>query len=142
LSRTAYSALTIAAALSALTGGLSPALRAAASPATPVFVIAATEQVERGKNLFQMHCAKCHGQQGEGGEEAPRLIASPHPIKGYKTAQALFDFVRSDMPFDAPGSLMAEVYWDTLAYILDANKILPPDTNLGPDNAGNIRIPE
>ena len=142
MSRTLFLIVAAAAVLSAGMGGLAPTRRAAASPASPVALFAATEQVERGKNLFQMNCAKCHGQQGEGGEEAPRLIASPHPIKGYRTAQALFDFVRTDMPFDAPGSLMPQVYWDILAYILDANKILPPDTNLGPDNAANIRIPE
>jgi len=140
VSRTLFLIVAAAAVLSAGVGGLAPTRRAAASPAPPVALIAATEQVQRGRDLFVMHCAKCHGDQGEGGPEAPRLIASPHPIKGYRTAQALFDFVRMDMPFDAPGSLMPQVYWDILAYILDANKILPPDTNLGPENAANIKV--
>ena len=112
---------------------------AAAGP-SPTAIIAATAQVDRGKTLFAMHCAKCHGEQGQGGEEAPRIIGNPSPIKGHKTAQALFDFVRSEMPFDAPGSLDAQVYWDVLAFILDANRLLPPDTNLGPENAANIKV--
>ncbi len=46
------------------------------------------------------------------------------------------------MPFDNPGSLKAEEYWVILAFILDANRLLPPDTVLGPDNAASIRISE
>ncbi len=112
---------------------------AAAGSISSAFFIVETEQVERGRNLFQMICAKCHGQQGEGGE-GPRLIGTPNGLRGYETAQKLFDFVRSDMPFDNPGSLKPEEYWDVLAFILDANKLLPPDTILGPENAGNIRL--
>jgi hypothetical protein len=44
------------------------------------------------------------------------------------------------MPNDTPGSLKVEEYWDILAYILDANKLLAPDTTLGPENAANINL--
>jgi len=122
----------------AVVGALAPALRAAGP--VPAELIAATEQVERGKTLFQTHCASCHGPQGEGTTEAPRIIADPHPLKGHKTAQALFDFVSKEMPASAPGSLKAEEYWDVLAFILDANKLLPAETTLGPANAGTIKV--
>ena len=119
-------------------GALAPTLRAAGP--VPAELIAATEQVERGKILFQTHCASCHGPQGEGTTEAPRIIADPHPLKGHKTAQALFDFVSKEMPASTPGSLKAEEYWDVLAFILDANKLLPAETTLGPANAGTIKV--
>lgn len=110
-----------------------------ATPSPSAVVVAATEQVERGGNLFRANCAKCHGEQGQGGE-GPRLIGSPNGLHGYRTARGLFDFVSSDMPFDNPGSLKADEYWDILAFILDANTLLPPDTILGPENAGSIRL--
>lgn len=120
---------------------VSPILLAAVGQASVSDFLAATEQVERGKTLFAANCAKCHGDQGQGGE-GPRIIGSPNGLHGYRTARGLFDFVSSDMPFDNPGSLKAEEYWDILAFILDANRVLPPDTVLGPDNAASIRIPE
>lgn len=120
---------------------VSPILLAAAGQAPLSDFLAATEQVERGKNLFAANCAKCRGDQGQGGEGL-RIIGSPNGLHGYRTARGLFDFVSSDMPFDNPGSLKAEEYWDILAFILDANRLLPPDTDLGPDNAASIRISE
>jgi hypothetical protein len=39
------------------------------------------------------------------------------------------------MPFDQPGSLTADQYWNVIAYLLDANELLPADTVLGPDTA-------
>ncbi len=119
---------------------ISPPVRAAAAgSAPPATLIAATEQTERGKALFGMICAKCHGQQGQGGD-CPRVIGSPNGLSGYGTAKGLFEFVSTQMPFDDPGSLKAEQYWDALAFILDANNLLPPDTILGPENAADIKL--
>jgi mono/diheme cytochrome c family protein len=103
-------------------------------------LIAATEQTERGKGLFAMNCAKCHGDQGQGTGDGPKIIGTPNPLASYMTAQGVFDFASKEMPADAPGSLMPQVYWDVLAFILESNKALPPDTILGPDNAANIRL--
>lgn len=112
---------------------------AAAGPAPSATLIAATEQTERGKALFGMICSKCHGAQGQGGD-GPRLIGSPNGLSGYGTARGLFDFASTQMPFNDPGSLKAEQYWDALAFILDANNLLPPDTILGPENAADIKL--
>jgi hypothetical protein len=37
------------------------------------------------------------------------------------------------MPFDEPGSLTTDQYWSVIAYLLDANDLLPPETVLGPE---------
>ena len=116
---------------------LTPAATDPSEP--PAYVVAATEQTERGGAAFRTICAKCHGEQGQGGD-GPRLIGSPNGLKGYLTAKGLFDFASKEMPFDNPASLKPEEYWDILAFILDANKLLPPDTILGPENAANIRL--
>ena len=101
--------------------------------------LAFSDQTDRGRTLYVSGCAKCHGQQGQG-DQAPRLIGTVTGLPEYKTAQGLFDYVSSQMPNDTPGSLKAEEYWDILAYILDANKLLPPNTTLGPDNAANMNL--
>lgn len=110
------------------------------APAAPTLIAQAAQQIERGKNIFAMNCAKCHGDSGQGTDDAPRIIGAANPFRGYQTAQRLFDFARSDMPGDAPGSLSPDQYWEVLAFILDANKLLPADTVLGPENAGTIRM--
>ncbi len=86
-----------------------------------------------------MICSKCHGQQGQG-DKGPRLIGSPNGLSGYVTARGLFDFANTQMPFDNPGTLKEQEYWDVLAFILDANNLLPPDTILGPENAADIKL--
>ena len=102
-------------------------------------VVAFSDQTDRGRTVYANACAKCHGQQGQG-DQGPRLIGTVTGLPEYKTAQGLFDYVSSQMPNDTPGSLKAEEYWDVLAYILDANKLLPADTTLGPDNAAKITL--
>lgn len=122
------------------------ALSAASAPPVPDVaepaptVLAATEQTNRGKELFGMHCARCHGDQGQGTSEGPRIIGSPNGLASYMTAKGLFDFASTEMPADARGSLMPQVYWDVLAFVLESNRLLPPDVTLGPENAANIRL--
>ncbi len=115
-----------------------PPARAAWVP--PEFDVAATEQTERGKGLFAQNCARCHGEQGQGTADGPRLIGIPNGIATYMTAKGLFDFVSTEMPNDVRGSLMPQAYWDILAFILESNQLLPPDVTLGPDNAPNIKL--
>jgi mono/diheme cytochrome c family protein len=112
---------------------------AAAWAARPTVTIAATDQTERGKGTFQSICSKCHGDQGQG-DKGPRLIGSPNGLSGYQTARGLFDFASTQMPFDNPGTLKEQEYWDVLAFVLDANTLLPPDTILGPENAADISL--
>ncbi len=37
------------------------------------------------------------------------------------------------MPFDDAGSLSEDQYWDSIAYLLDENGLLPAEVVLGPD---------
>ncbi len=96
-------------------------------------------QVERGGALFRARCAKCHGAEGQGGD-GPRLIGAPNGLAGYETTPKLYEFVRTNMPVDDPGTLKDDEYWDVLAFLLDANRLLPPDVVLGPDTAEGVRL--
>lgn len=120
-------------ALTALSAATAITISRAASP------LAYSDQTERGRAVFAGVCARCHGQQGQG-DQAPRLIGTPNGLAEYKTAQGLFDYVSSQMPIDNPGSLAAEAYWDVVAFILDANNLLPPDVVLGPESAANVKL--
>jgi len=35
------------------------------------------QAVPAGANLFEQHCAECHGEMAEGGRKAPSLLADP-----------------------------------------------------------------
>ncbi len=50
------------------------------------------EAVLAGKNLYQRHCAQCHGDDGKGRNKAPDLHA---PVVQESTAGALFWFLKN-----------------------------------------------
>ena len=92
-----------------------------------------SEQVAAGRDVYAAECAQCHGDRGQGGT-GPVVIGGNKRIASYQTTERLYDYVSSTMPFDAPGSLSEQQYWDAIAYLLDANDLLPANTVLGPDS--------
>lgn len=91
------------------------------------------EQVAAGRDVYAEECAKCHGEQGEGGT-GPVVIGGSRRIASYGTTDRLYDYVSRTMPFDDAGSLSEDQYWEVIAYLLDANELLPADVVLGPDS--------
>ncbi|GEM_PF-1114297 len=96
------------------------------------------EQVSKGREIFRLQCARCHGPSGEGirdiyrGMTAPPLIgptAFPVDPRAYQkmrhfqfhTVQDIYEFASAVMPADQPASLTAEDYWDVISYLLNAN---------------------
>jgi cytochrome c len=96
------------------------------------------DQVALGKAMFLARCAKCHGQSGEG-KTGRALVASWDPLAGYRNADQLFAYVSRVMPYDNPGSLTEQEYWDVIAFLLDANQVLPRGTEVGKDNARTVK---
>jgi mono/diheme cytochrome c family protein len=90
------------------------------------------QQVAVGRDVYVGECAKCHGEQGEGGT-GPLLIGGSRRIASYGDTERLYDYVSRTMPFDDAGSLSEGQYWDSIAYLLDANELLPAEVVLGPD---------
>ena len=80
-------------------------------------------QAERGKAVYTMNCAGCHGDKQEGGNSGPTL-SGPDFTNGYKdgSAGALLTKISQDMPSSAPGSLEPQQYADVFAFILSVNK--------------------
>lgn len=85
------------------------------------------EQAESGRIAFAQHCAGCHGAELQGGF-GPRLApVDPFQFRDRPLA-VLYTFMRTQMPFDAPGSLDDELYAAILAFVLLRN-----DYPAGPD---------
>jgi alcohol dehydrogenase (cytochrome c) len=72
-----------------------------------------------GASVYANNCAQCHGANLGGGAGPPLVGAS---IKsGYKTPAALYDFIKTQMPANAPNSLSAKQYADVTAFVLSKN---------------------
>ncbi|HXD75344.1 MAG TPA: cytochrome c [Vicinamibacterales bacterium] len=93
-------------------------------------------QADRGKAVFAMTCAGCHGEKAEGGAAGPTL-SGPDFTNGYKdgSAGALLNKISSDMPSNAPGSLEPQQYADVFAYVLSVNKYPAGQTEAPKDPA-------
>lgn len=114
--------------------------------ATAVLVLAAcawasaftAEQADKGREIFRLQCARCHGPAGQGitdiyrGMTAPPLIGptafplDPRPYQKmrhfqFHTVQDIYEFASAVMPADQPASLSAEDYWNVIAYLLSSN---------------------
>jgi mono/diheme cytochrome c family protein len=92
-----------------------------AAEAVPVSSGIFTEaQAEAGLVAFVQHCAGCHGAELQGGF-GPRLAPlDPFQFRDRPLA-LLYTFMRTQMPFDAPGSLDDERYAAILAHVLVRN---------------------
>jgi S-disulfanyl-L-cysteine oxidoreductase SoxD len=90
------------------------------------------DQVAAGRDVYTTECAKCHGEDGEGGT-GPLVIGGSRRIASYGDTDRLYDYVSRTMPFDDAGSLSEEQYWGVIAYLLGANELLPAEVVLGPE---------
>jgi alcohol dehydrogenase (cytochrome c) len=96
-------------------------------------------QVEAGRTAFAANCLACHGDTMSGLGEAPALAGSGFMVTfGGRTAKDLFDTIKSEMPFGAPGSLSDEQYTNLVAFILHANGARTGTTALTPATAVRI----
>lgn len=95
------------------------------------------QQVALGTDVYVAHCAKCHGDSGQGiATKAPRVVglaAGALPIDStwpmtkrtakFITVADVAGFAVANMPGDARGTLAEEQYWAVLAFDLKANGI-------------------
>ncbi len=79
-------------------------------------------QATRGKSIFDMRCAVCHGEMLEGAA-GPPLVGDVFlgPRNGQPVSD-LFDKIHATMPADAPGTLEPAQVADVVAFVLQANK--------------------
>lgn len=81
------------------------------------------EQADRGRPLYNQHCASCHADSLMGGEMSPPLVGGEF-LSNWNglTLGDLFERIRTTMPQNKAGKLSREVNSDITAYILSVNK--------------------
>jgi hypothetical protein len=96
---------------------------------------------EEDQNCWQ---SKCHIENHPpGGFILPRTVPAlvgPGTLAKFTTASDLFGFMSAAMPFQEPGVLEDQDYWDLTAYLLRLNRFLLDDAGVGPENAASIRL--
>jgi mono/diheme cytochrome c family protein len=109
------SALTLLAALSMLAAHSSRAgAQDAPSRSTRQGVYTAA-QATKGQELFAGRCQSCHSPTTHTGPNFFANWAEGRPLWG------LVSFVRTEMPYDSPGTLTNEEYSQVVAYLLKQN---------------------
>src|SRR3954454_13582408 len=112
---------------------------------------AGNDQVAQGGKLYGKHCARCHGDAGQGTKKAPPVVGKEalplDPPKGAKirtakfhTAQDVAAFVATKMPANKPGSLTADEYYAILAFDLKANGVDVTGKKIDPTSAAQIKL--
>ncbi len=133
--------LLIAAALaSAGCGGTSGQSTSSAAPSTTsVSTITYAAYADAGKQVYAAHCAKCHGDQGQG-ITGPVLVGPTASLTKYTTAQGLLSFISSAMPLDAPGSLTHQEYLQLLSLILVWNNYSSGTAAFSESALGSVQL--
>jgi S-disulfanyl-L-cysteine oxidoreductase SoxD len=100
-----------------------------------------------GHEIYSAKCAACHGATGREGPFT-KLVGPMGDTGKAKTignywpyATTVFDYIRRAMPLTAPGSLSADEVYSLTAYLLDANKIISPQTKLDATTLPKITMP-
>ena len=97
-------------------------------------------QATAGKALFDTQCALCHGSQLEG-SSGPQLAGADFMGKwSGQSADDLRDFIQTQMPLTAPGSLKPPQVLALVAYILQKNKYPAGDAELTGASAKKVKI--
>ena len=90
------------------------------------------EQAARGRKQFEISCGHCHADD-LGGGEGPALIGAGFIRSWFEDSLAsLYDYVRTTMPGDLPGSLSDEQSVDLTSFLLAANRAPPGTSPLEP----------
>jgi mono/diheme cytochrome c family protein len=72
-------------------------------------------QAQRGGSTFRSSCGYCHTAAEFSGDHFRRMVSGDQVYWFY-------EYIRFNMPQDAPGALPAQSYADILAYILELNE--------------------
>ena len=110
-------------------------------------------EVSEGAALYTTNCAGCHGAAGKGTAVVPAVVGenalplSPGPKlqvrkTEFRTAKDVFDFIRTTMPANKPGSLSDDTYYAILAFNLKLNGVDLHGMKVDPTTVAQIRLPD
>lgn len=104
------------------------------------------DQWSRGVWLYGQACAQCHGEDGEGDEDSPKIfgqdaLAEKHDDRAdFVTAQDVFTYVKESMPPTEPASMSDDKYWAIVHYMLKQGGYDVGDAPLNAESAGAVKL--
>lgn len=115
-------------------------LAAAASPQSGAY---SSAQASRGKRIYDVKCASCHGGTLAGSDQAPPLAGNM--FMGAWRGQSAADLahrIQTTMPAEEPGTLGRAAVADIMAYMFAANRLPAGKADLpgDPPRLRQIRI--
>ena len=81
-----------------------------------------------------------HDHASRHGRTLPPAIIGAGRLAHHQTAAGLYEYIRSRMPWQAPGILSDEAYWQLTAYLVEANGITLEGVTLDPQHAPRVRL--
>jgi mono/diheme cytochrome c family protein len=110
------------------------AVAAAAAPRSVWDGVYTGEQAARGKKSYNSQCARCHGENLLGNDDAPPLVDQDFLDNwNGRSVGSLVEYTRKKMPSDGPGKLSRQLCTDVIAYLLSANGYPAGEHNLEAD---------
>lgn len=106
--------------------------------------------VDQGQMLYSQKCASCHGDMGQGNGAALPLIDTRAYVPGvvpatvgnyWPYATTIYDYIKRAMPFNAPGSLTPDEVYSLVAYLLNANGVIPADAVMNAQTLPEVVMP-
>jgi cytochrome c len=105
----------------------------------------------QARDTYANRCVKCHGEKGQGKEDAPPLAGGQGTLKFSKPlktvgsywpyATTIFDYISRAMPFDRPGSLTHDQVYALTAYVLYLNGLVKDTDVVDARTLPKIRMP-
>ncbi len=93
------------------------------------------------QNCWQSKChALSHPPDGFVLPHYVPAIVGPGELDVYKTAQGLHDYIKKAMPWQDPGYLTDNEYWNITAYLIQANGFTLPKEPLSADTGADYLI--
>lgn len=100
--------------------------------------------VALGREIFEIQCAICHGENLEGVPEmgARTMHEGRRDIKKLPYATSMFDFIRRAMPLTDPGTLSNDETYGLVAFLLvETGVIDDPNLTLDAKSLAALKMP-
>lgn len=99
------------------------------------------EWAPEDQNCWQSKChASNHPVEGFVLPRYVPAIIGPDRLARFETARDLYDFIRDNMPWHAPGSLQDLEYMQLTAFLVRENEIAPMDSPLDAQRAADLDL--
>jgi cytochrome c len=107
--------------------------------------------VTQGQQHYQMLCANCHGDRGQGVTQYPALVGGQGTLRSKKPvrtvgsywpyATTVWDYIHRTMPYPRPGSLTPDETYAVTAFILYLNGIVDEKAELNEATLPRVKMP-